>query len=74
MIWYARAVEATLLSPCETESRRIGHLIDGLLGCSRCAKEFTVRGGVARFVDEASGYNPSWNYKWTAIDRGRALN
>ncbi len=50
------------------------YLINGLLSCSRCAKEFSVRGGVPRFLDGVSGYNPSWNYKWTEIDRGRALN
>ena len=35
---------------------------------------YPVRRGVARFFDSASGYNPSWNYKWSVIDRGRALN
>jgi SAM-dependent methyltransferase len=42
--------------------------------CSACAAQFRVRGGIPRFIDGSSGYNPSWNYKWTAIDRGRALN
>jgi SAM-dependent methyltransferase len=50
------------------------YLIDGSLRCSRCGTEFGVTGGVPRFLDGVSGYNSSWSYKWSEIDRGRALN
>lgn len=49
-------------------------VIDGTLFCVACSKDFRVERGIARFVDGLDGYNRSWNYKWTAIDRGRGLN
>lgn len=49
-------------------------VIEGSLVCSGCAKGYAVRNGIARFVDGLAGYNSSWNYKWTEIDRGRGLN
>lgn len=49
-------------------------VITGSLRCVRCNKTFPVRRGIPRFSDEVVGYNPSWNHKWTAIDRGRGLN
>jgi len=50
------------------------YLIDGMLRCASCSKSYPVRNGIPRFVDPASGYNASWNYKWTQLDRGRGLN
>ena len=49
-------------------------LIAGTLRCAPCSMAYPVRGGIPRFVDGTDGYNPSWNYKWTTIDRGRGLN
>lgn len=49
-------------------------VLEGRLGCSGCGATYPVRRGIARFVDGLEGYNPTWNYKWTEIDRGRGLN
>jgi SAM-dependent methyltransferase len=49
-------------------------LIDGVLSCVSCTRTYPVRRGIPRFVEDVAGYNASWNYKWRAIDRGRALN
>ncbi len=34
---------------------------------------YFIRNGIPRFVEQ-SGYNRSWDYKWTAIDQGKGLN
>ena len=49
-------------------------VIEGTLACAACTATYPVRNGIARFIDGLAGYNPSWNYKWTQIDRGRGLN
>jgi SAM-dependent methyltransferase len=49
-------------------------VIRGSLRCTRCGATFPVRNGIPRFLDRVDGYNPTWNYKWTAIDRGRGIN
>lgn len=58
----------------ETRDPDDGEILEGALGCVSCGKSFPVTNGIPRFVTEDSGYNPTWNYKWTKIDRGRGLN
>jgi SAM-dependent methyltransferase len=50
------------------------YLIEGTLRCAGCGISFPVRGGIPRFLRDVAGYNASWSYKWTEIDRGRGLN
>lgn len=49
-------------------------LIEGGIECVACGKVYPVTRGIPRFVANVAGYNPSWNYKWEVLDRGRALN
>jgi SAM-dependent methyltransferase len=63
------------LSVSETHRTEAGSfLIEGSLACAACSRHYPVHRGIPRFLDGIAGYNPSWNYKWTAIDRGRGLN
>jgi SAM-dependent methyltransferase/uncharacterized protein YbaR (Trm112 family) len=50
------------------------YVIEGTLRCETCGTSFPIRGGIPRFLAGVAGYNTSWNYKWTEIDRGRGLN
>lgn len=50
-----------------------GEILTGTLtGLSR-AKTYPIEDGIPRFT-EATGYNRTWDFKWTRIDRGRGLN
>jgi SAM-dependent methyltransferase/uncharacterized protein YbaR (Trm112 family) len=53
---------------------RTSDLVQGTLACSGCERVYPVKGGIPRFVGDVAGYNPSWNYKWEVLDRGRGLN
>ncbi|HSL22715.1 MAG TPA: methyltransferase domain-containing protein [Vicinamibacterales bacterium] len=62
------------LALTECGPRSGNEIIDARLSCTRCASLYPVERGIPRFVDNVPGYNASWNYKWTRIDRGRGLN
>jgi ubiquinone/menaquinone biosynthesis C-methylase UbiE/uncharacterized protein YbaR (Trm112 family) len=49
-----------------------GEVLEGELQ-SQSGRTFPIRNGIPRFVDDP-GDNSTWEYKWTAIDRGRGLN
>lgn len=50
-----------------------GTIESGLLSCPACARSWPIRRGIPRFV-EGSSENPSWDFKWHEIDRGRGIN
>ena len=49
-----------------------GEIIAGEL-VSPDDRVYPIVNGIPRFVD-GTGYNPSWDFKWTEIDRGEGLN
>ena len=49
-----------------------GEVLEGLLA-STGGLQYPVRNGIPRFV-ELDRDNPTWDYKWTQLDRGRGLN
>src|SRR3954453_18531312 len=49
-----------------------GRVREGVLR-SESGRTYPIRNGIPRFVEDP-GDNPPWEYKWTAIDRGRGLN
>lgn len=55
------------------ETSKDGEILSGTLNCSACGKQYDVRNGIPRFVNDAA-YNWTWDYKWVEIDRGRGLN
>jgi SAM-dependent methyltransferase len=50
-----------------------GEIVSGELRSAPSGKLYPIRNGIPRFV-QPSAYNSSWDYKWTAIDRGKGLN
>lgn len=50
-----------------------GEILEGELASGGGGHTYPITNGIPRFV-ERSSYNESWDYKWTAIDRGRGLN
>jgi SAM-dependent methyltransferase len=51
-----------------------GEVLEGTLVSERSGKDYPIANGIPRFILHDAGYNPTWNYKWTVIDRGRGLN
>jgi SAM-dependent methyltransferase len=49
-----------------------GEILDGEL-VSAAGAVYPITNGIPRFI-EGSGYNPTWDFKWTEIDRGRGIN
>ncbi len=50
-----------------------GDIIEGELVSERSGVRYRISNGIPRFVQD-TGYNKTWDYKWTAIDRGKGLN
>jgi SAM-dependent methyltransferase len=48
-----------------------GEILEGKLVAD--GHEYAIRNGIPRFV-ESSSYNPTWDYKWTVLDRGVGHN
>ena len=49
-----------------------GEILEGML-VSSAGKAYPISNGIPRFT-ENTGYNASWDFKWTEIDRGRGIN
>ncbi len=49
-----------------------GELLEAEL-VSAAGKIYPVTNGIPRFI-ENTGYNATWDFKWTEIDRGRGIN
>ncbi|MCG6871405.1 MAG: methyltransferase domain-containing protein [Gammaproteobacteria bacterium] len=47
-------------------------ILEGELRSAATGQRYPIRNGIPRFAD--SDYNPTWDYKWTQIDAGEALN
>jgi SAM-dependent methyltransferase len=58
----------------EPATVRDGYVLDGHVDCIECPRMYPVVFGIPRFIADVAGYNPTWNYKWNVLDRGRALN
>ena len=50
-----------------------GEILTGTLKGVTQGKTYPIENGIPRFT-EKTGYNRTWDFKWTRIDRGRGLN
>jgi SAM-dependent methyltransferase len=64
--------QSPLVLAGETVRDADGEILEGELHSSAGAR-YSISNGIPRFC-EKTGYNPTWDFKWTEIDRGRGLN
>jgi SAM-dependent methyltransferase len=67
-----QSLEALSLRTVTNRDPADGEILDGEL-VSPKGKIYPIVDGIPRFT-ENTGYNPSWDFKWTEIDRGEGLN
>ncbi len=56
-----------------TQQGEDGEILEGELVSEGSGNRYRITNGIPRFVEDTE-YNKTWDYKWTAIDRGKGLN
>lgn len=67
------ASHAALVISRVDETAPDGEILRGELRADGPGHTYPIENGIPRFVAN-TGYNRSWDYKWTRIDQGRGLN